>query len=126
MLSGGNSVTPCLHIGPGCRIPSLTWGRSSGCARWDRAAFVRLFLYGVQREVGNATSALALSTSMRTLGAEVARGRWGRSLVGGSRPEAFPAVRVAVLVCCTALGRPHRISSSGRGRPDRFKLDQRL
>src|SRR5215468_2352217 len=54
---------------------------------------------------------------MRTLGAEVDRGRWGRSLVGGSRPEAFPAVRVAVFVCCTAPGRPHRISSSGRGRP---------
>jgi hypothetical protein len=28
----------------------------------------------------------------------------GRSLSGGSLPEAFPAARVAVLLCCTAFG----------------------
>jgi len=41
---------------------------------------------------------------MRTLRGEVARGRWGRSLVGGSWPEAFPAVRVVVLVCRRRYG----------------------
>lgn len=34
--------------------------------------------------------------------AKVTRGRWGRSLVRGGRSEAFPAARVAGLVCCTA------------------------
>jgi hypothetical protein len=42
---------------------------------------------------------------MRTTGGKVARGRWGRSLVGGSLSEAFPVARVAVLGCCTMLVR---------------------
>jgi hypothetical protein len=42
---------------------------------------------------------------MRTPASEVGRGRWGRLLVGGSLSEAFPAARVAVLVCCAALVR---------------------
>jgi hypothetical protein len=37
---------------------------------------------------------------MRTPGGVVVGGRWGRSLVGGSLSERFPADRVAVLVCC--------------------------
>jgi hypothetical protein len=42
--------------------------------------------------------------SMRTHGGEVIRGRWGRSLSGGSLSEAFSANSVAALLCCTALG----------------------
>jgi len=45
-----------------------------------------------------------VTSSMRTPGAEVVRGGWGRSLVGGSRSEPFSAARAAVLVCCTAFG----------------------
>ena len=58
--------------------------------------------------VGVNTTALQLVhpiLSMRTPGSEVARGRWGRSLVGSSLSEAFPVSRVAVLVCCTVLVR---------------------
>jgi len=40
---------------------------------------------------------------MRTLGGEVARGRWGRSLFGGSLSESFAAAGVAVLVCCAGF-----------------------
>ena len=40
---------------------------------------------------------------MRTLGSEVAGGRWGRSLFAGGLSGSFPAGGVAVLVCCTAL-----------------------
>jgi hypothetical protein len=72
-----------------------------------------------------------LTPSMRTLGTEVARGRWGRSLVGGSRLEAFPVARVAVLVCCTAFGlvaarhcpKP-RIRSLPKPRSSRFTRDR--
>jgi hypothetical protein len=41
---------------------------------------------------------------MRTLGAEVVRGRWGWSAVGGRLTKPFVVGGVAVLVCCTALG----------------------
>jgi len=44
-----------------------------------------------------------LTPSMRTPGAKVARGRWGRSPFGGSLSEAFAVDDVAVLLCCTAL-----------------------
>jgi hypothetical protein len=44
---------------------------------------------------------------MRTLGTEVARGRWGRSATGRSRTESLAVADVAVLVCCTRL-RPGR------------------
>jgi hypothetical protein len=40
--------------------------------------------------------------SMRTLGGEVACGRWGRSLSDGGLSESFAVGRVAVLSCCTA------------------------
>jgi len=38
---------------------------------------------------------------MRTLGAEVARGRWGKSWVGGSLREPLAAYDVAVFECWT-------------------------
>src|SRR5262245_40111416 len=41
---------------------------------------------------------------MRTLGSEVARGRWGWSAIGRSPTEPLAAGGVAVLVRCTALG----------------------
>jgi len=41
---------------------------------------------------------------MRTPGGHVIRGRWGRSLSGGSLSKSFPADSVAVLVCCTVFG----------------------
>jgi len=44
---------------------------------------------------GNPALALALSTSMRTLGSQVVRGRWGKSLSGGSLSEAFAVHSVA-------------------------------
>jgi len=47
---------------------------------------------------------------MRTLGTEVARGRWGRSAVGRSQTRSLIADGVAVLVCCTPLG----VAVSGR------------
>ena len=50
-----------------------------------------------------------LTPSVRTPGAEVVRGRWGRSLFGGSLSESLGAAGVAVLLCCTsALGLPSR------------------
>jgi hypothetical protein len=42
--------------------------------------------------------------SMRTLGAEVARGRWRRSVVGRSPMEPLAVGGVAVLARCTAAG----------------------
>jgi hypothetical protein len=45
-----------------------------------------------------------LTPSMRTLSGEVARGRRGRLLFGGSLSESFAAAGVAVLLCCTAFG----------------------
>src|SRR5215813_10912379 len=51
--------------------------------------------------LGNAVLAPWLSTSVRTLGAEVVRGRWSRSLVADSLSEPFPVDGVAVFVCCT-------------------------
>jgi Protein of unknown function (DUF2637) len=42
--------------------------------------------------------------SMRTLGGEVVRGRWGRLLTGGGRRELLEGYEVAVLRCCTAPG----------------------
>ena len=47
-----------------------------------------------------------LTPSMRTPGAEVAGGRWGRSLSGGSLSWSFSVDGVAVLVCCTARAPP--------------------
>ena len=47
-----------------------------------------------------------LTPSMRTLGSEVAGGRWGRPPFGGSSSEAFAVDDVAVALCCTALGPP--------------------
>ena len=45
-----------------------------------------------------------LTPSMRTLGGEVVRGRWGRSAAGGSLSEPLAVGDVAVLRCCTAAG----------------------
>jgi hypothetical protein len=45
---------------------------------------------------------IALILSMRTLGGEVARGRWGTSAAGGSLSEPLAAGDVAVFDCCTA------------------------
>ncbi len=42
--------------------------------------------------------------SMRTPGAEVVRGRWRRSAIGGSLVESLAVVEVAVFECCTASG----------------------
>jgi hypothetical protein len=54
-----------------------------------------------------------LTPSMRTLGAEVVRGRWGRSAVAGSLSKPFAVGHVAVLVCCTAFGpSPRRVGYS--------------
>jgi hypothetical protein len=44
-----------------------------------------------------------LTPSMRTLGGEVARGRWGRSAVDRSLSEPLAVDDVAVFECCTAL-----------------------
>jgi hypothetical protein len=65
-----------------------------------------------------------LTLSMRTLGTEVARGRWGRSLVGGSRSKAFPVAHVADLSAVQRLaslrrgtGEPRIKSLSGASSP---------
>ena len=42
---------------------------------------------------------------MRTPGSGVAEGRWGRSLVAGGLSKALSVYSVAVLLCCTVLGR---------------------
>ena len=42
-----------------------------------------------------------LTPSMRTLGNEVVRGRWGRSATGRSRTKSLAVDDVAVLACCT-------------------------
>src|SRR5215469_11197248 len=52
--------------------------------------------------LGNTALTLTLSTSMRTLGAEVAEGRWGRPVVGRGPREPLAVGRVAVLARCTA------------------------
>jgi hypothetical protein len=58
-----------------------------------------------ERPVGpRVVRGLRLTPSMRTLGAEVVRGRWGRSPVGGGFSEAFAADGVAVLLRCTRVG----------------------
>jgi hypothetical protein len=44
---------------------------------------------------------LTLGTSMRTLGGEVARGRWGRSAIGSSLTQSPIVDGVAVFECCT-------------------------
>ena len=62
--------------------PGQTVGREAG---WS--------MYGPQSSA---------DPSMRTLGGEVARGRCGRSRIGGSLSESFTAGRVAVLEWCTA------------------------
>ena len=45
----------------------------------------------------------SLTPSMRTLGGEVARGRWGKSAADGSLSEPLAAHDVAVLRSCTAV-----------------------
>jgi hypothetical protein len=42
-----------------------------------------------------------LTPSMRTLGGEVAGGRWGRSAAGGSLSKPLAVGDVAVFECCT-------------------------
>jgi hypothetical protein len=59
-----------------------------------------------------------LTPSMRTLGSEVARGRWGRSPVDGGLSESFSAGRVAVLSCCTAPSRARMQHGPRRRRRD--------
>ncbi len=53
---------------------------------------------------------------MRTPGATVVRGRWGRSLSGGSLSESFSVDGVAVFLCCTTLGRTVSTFKCGRCR----------
>jgi hypothetical protein len=48
--------------------------------------------------------------SMRTLGGEVLRGRWGRSLFVGSPREPLESYEVAVFECCTASAFAVRMS----------------
>jgi len=47
--------------------------------------------------------------SVRTLGGEVIRGRWGKSLSDGSLSRTFSAEGVAVLLFCTTLGPSHAV-----------------
>src|SRR6266567_5541539 len=58
----------------------------------------------------------SLTPSMRTLGDEVVRGRWGRSLSGGSLSRSFSACGVAVLLSCTGFARvwPQCVDRSGQ------------
>jgi hypothetical protein len=60
--------------------------------------------HGRRHGVSTAPATSCVISWMRTHGSEVARGRWGRSLVGGVRSEAFPGARVAVFACCAACG----------------------
>ena len=59
-----------------------------------------------------------LTPSMRTLGSEVARGRWGRSAADGSLSEPLAVDDVAVFECCTARP-PSRSSFRQRAWPVR-------
>jgi len=56
-----------------------------------------------------------LAPSMRTLGSEVVRGRWGRSAIGRRQTKSLIADEVAVLVCCTPLGVAVMRQVRGRG-----------
>jgi len=65
---------------------------------------------------------------MRTLGSEVARGRWGRSLSGGRLLAAFEGAGVAVLLCCpSTLAWRSQATGECRGSAlwaDRMRLDR--
>jgi hypothetical protein len=45
-----------------------------------------------------------LTPSMRTLGNEVVRGRWGKSAVDAGLTESLGVGGLAVFVCCTTFG----------------------
>lgn len=104
----GNLTGPAPH-------PSFIYSADARTRRYDRL-----------RRHATGRSILARRPSMRTLGAEVVRGRWRWSVIGRSPTEPLAVGGVAVLPRCIASGRPVKplvLSvqfSAGFAGPDQF------